>query len=88
MNYTNIFDTFLKSVHVSATGTFKSSILFGGWYLEDTIEVIKNVLDVTSSDFEEKYLGLPTPDGRLTKGKLQNSCLLLMGILHGLAKKF
>ena len=34
--------------------------------------MIKNVLGVTSSDIEEKYLGLPTPHGRLTKGKLQN----------------
>jgi hypothetical protein len=29
-------------------------------------------LDVTSLVFEEKYLGLPTPDGRMTWGKLQN----------------
>ena len=59
-------------VHISAIEPFKSSILFGGSCPEDTIEVIKNVLGVTSSDFEEIYLGLRTHDGLLTKGKLKD----------------
>ena len=33
---------------------------------------VKNVLEVTSAGFEEKYLGLSTLDGRMSKGKFQN----------------
>lgn len=30
------------------------------------------MLHVTSLVFEEKYLGLPTPEGRMSKGRFQN----------------
>lgn len=33
---------------------------------------LKNVLSVGRDDFEAKYLGLPTPDGRMHNGKFQN----------------
>lgn len=36
------------------------------------MEEVKNSLEVSASGFEEKYLGLPTPDGRMSKGKFQN----------------
>lgn len=36
------------------------------------MESVKKLLLVTSSGFEEKYLGLPTPDGRMSKEKFQN----------------
>jgi hypothetical protein len=32
----------------------------------------RSTLNITSLIFEEKYLGLPTPDGRMSIGKLQN----------------
>jgi hypothetical protein len=35
-------------------------------------EVIRRILQVQEPEFEPKYLGLPTPTGRLNKGKLQN----------------
>lgn len=50
----------------------KCSILFGDSYPHDAISFVKNTLQVTSSGLEEKHLGLPTPDGRMTKGKFQN----------------
>ena len=36
------------------------------------MQEIKGILQVETIGFEEKYLGLPTPDGRMTKGKFQN----------------
>jgi hypothetical protein len=30
---------------------------------------VKAVLDVTHDSFEAEYLGLPTPEGRMPKGK-------------------
>ena len=73
LNYTNILlhcITFLKSVTYTLCPRVSYRTLqiihsIWGSCSEDAIEVIKNVLGVTSSDFEEKYLGLPTPDGRL-----------------------
>jgi len=35
-------------------------------------EEVREVLNISSSIFEEKYLGLPTPDGRMSKGRFQN----------------
>jgi hypothetical protein len=33
------------------------------------------VLNVMKIEFEDKYLGLPTPEGRMTRGKLEvGSC--------------
>ena len=36
------------------------------------MDSVKDALQVLTVGFEEKYLGLPTPDGRMTKGKFQN----------------
>ena len=33
--------------------------------------VVRQELQVQKSEFEGKYLGLPTPDGRMHKGKFQ-----------------
>jgi hypothetical protein len=35
-------------------------------------EEIRTTLQIQKPEFENKYLGLPTPKGRLNKGKLQN----------------
>ena len=35
-------------------------------------EQVRTELGVTSLTFEERYLGLPTPDGRMSKGRFQN----------------
>jgi hypothetical protein len=50
----------------------KCSILFGESCPADTRAVIKETLQVTQEAFESKYLGLPTPEGRMTKGKFQS----------------
>ena len=50
----------------------KCSILFGIACPEDIQEEVRGVLHVTSLVFEEKYLGLPTPEGRMSKGRFQN----------------
>jgi hypothetical protein len=64
------------SVYASCTGQLinpdKCSLLFGDSYPLAVKEDIRNLLDVTSLSFDEKYLGLPTPDGRMSRGKLQN----------------
>ena len=33
---------------------------------------VRDALNIPSSGFEERYLGLPTPDGRISQGKFQN----------------
>lgn len=50
----------------------KCSILFGPACPFVNQEEVRQVLNVTSLVFEEKYLGLPTPDGRMSKGRFQN----------------
>ena len=57
----------------SATGQSpnynKCSMLFGQAFPATVQEQVRDALGVTSLVFEEKYLGLPTPDGRMHKGK-------------------
>jgi hypothetical protein len=50
----------------------KCSILFGNSCPKPIQETIKSTLQLQRSEFEDKYLGLPTPHGRMNKGKLQN----------------
>ncbi|XP_073351694.1 uncharacterized protein [Aegilops tauschii subsp. strangulata] len=50
----------------------KCSIMFGRACSENDQNSVRAELQVQLSTFEEKYLGLPTPDGRMSKGKCQN----------------
>ena len=50
----------------------KCSILFGKACPANVQAEVRSVLNVSSAVFEEKYLGLPTPDGRMSKGRFQN----------------
>jgi hypothetical protein len=50
----------------------KCSILFGNSCAANVREEVKGVLQVSQETFETKYLGLPTPEGRMTKGKFQS----------------
>ena len=43
----------------------KCSILFNAACPEEVQDSVKQILEVEHSSFEEKYLGLPTPDGRM-----------------------
>jgi hypothetical protein len=62
--------------YAAATGQLinkdKCSILFGEGCPQGIQEEVKCVLQVQANAFEEKYLGLPTPDGRMHKGRFQN----------------
>lgn len=49
----------------------KCSLLFSEVCSEETREEIRDVLGVESVTFESKYLGLPTPEGRMKDGKFQ-----------------
>jgi hypothetical protein len=50
----------------------KCSIIFSGSCSQEAQEEVCNILHVVNPDFEEKYLGLPTPDGRMHKGRFIN----------------
>lgn len=54
------------------TNPAKCSMMFGKACPEIVQEGVRAALQVQLSTFEEKYLGLPTPEGRMSKGKCQN----------------
>lgn len=49
----------------------KCSLLFSEFCPQERQDEIKSALQVHSSTFEEKYLGLPTPDGRMKAEQFQ-----------------
>jgi hypothetical protein len=62
--------------YASSTGQLinpaKCSIMFGEACPQDRREEIKGVLNIEQETFETKYLGLPTPDGRMCRGKFES----------------
>ena len=70
------------NVYENATGQLinplKCSILFGPACSNEAQEVVRSVLEVKKDEFEPKYLGLPTPDGRMHRGTFQNLQVRLM----------
>lgn len=64
------------SSYESSTGQLinpsKCSIMFGEATPTDVQEAIKASLQVANNSFEDKYLGFPTPEGRVCKGKFQS----------------
>lgn len=64
------------AIYERATGQFinleKCSILFGPRCREDNKHAVMQTLQVQMVGFEEKYLGLPTPSGRMSKGKFHH----------------
>lgn len=50
----------------------KCSIMFGEASPPEVQETIKGILQIENNSFEEKYLGFPTTEGRMNKGKLQS----------------
>lgn len=50
----------------------KCSILFGSRCRPEAQAAIMQVLQVQNQEFEERYLGLPTPTGRMSKGRFQS----------------
>jgi hypothetical protein len=62
--------------YAAATGQLinraKCSILFGPKCPQVTCDEVRKILQVQADPFEDKYLGLPTPYGRMHKGRFQN----------------
>jgi hypothetical protein len=50
----------------------KCSISFANSCSQEVQHQIRDILPVGDSDFEDKYLGLPTPAGRMHKGRFQS----------------
>jgi hypothetical protein len=50
----------------------KCLIYFGPKCEEDLKAQVKSIMQVCVENFETKYLGLPTPEGRMSKGKFQS----------------
>jgi ribonuclease HI len=75
----------ILETYANATGQLinrsKCSILFGTHCPAGLQEEVKEALHVQADAFEEKYLGLPTPDGRMHKGKFQNLQEMLTQII-------
>ena len=62
--------------YAAATGQLinpsKCSIFFSPQCDGNVQDDIRNILQVQRDNFEDKYLGLPTPEGRMNKGKFDN----------------
>jgi hypothetical protein len=50
----------------------KCSLLFNDNCLVATQNEVRQILEVSRQSFEDKYLGLPTPEGRMNKGKFDS----------------
>jgi hypothetical protein len=66
----------LLTKYATSTGQLinpgKCSLLFGKICPDEIKARIKLVLHTDQEEFETKYLGLPTPDGRMSSGKFQS----------------
>lgn len=70
MHVKNILNTYVVTGQL--LNPAKCSILFGETCPMVQQHDVRCALQVYAINFEEKYLMLPTPDGRMTKGKFQN----------------
>jgi hypothetical protein len=65
---------YILDIYASSTGQFinpgKCSIMFGNSRPIPIRQEIKGVLQLSQETFETKYLGLPTPEGRMSSGEL------------------
>jgi hypothetical protein len=51
----------------------KCSVMYGDGCTQDTQDQLKNILKYETECFEEKYLGLPILEGRMSKGKFKST---------------
>jgi hypothetical protein len=65
----------------------KSAIFFTPCTLDDQREAVKQVLNIQSEAFSEKYLGLPTAVGRLTSDAFEYIAESSRGKINGWAEK-
>jgi hypothetical protein len=50
----------------------KCSIMFSTVCTQEAQDMVRTTLQVVQRAFEDKYLGLPTPEGRMSKGKFES----------------
>ena len=62
---------FFSVVNFSVTGLWVFILFCENCRVADRAAVVQ-VLEVQEQSFEERYLGLPTPNGRMSKDRLQN----------------
>jgi hypothetical protein len=65
----------------------KCSILFSENCPDLNQQLVRQILEVSRDTFEDKYLGYPTPEGRMNKGKFQPSKERLSKKLNNWAEK-
>jgi hypothetical protein len=65
-------------VYAGSTGQLlnpaKCSIFFSNQCHASTQDDVRQILNIKRDEFEDKYLGLPTPEGRMNRGKFQTLC--------------
>ena len=67
----NVLNTYERATGQSINPA-KCSALFGPACVLDEQEKVQATLNIATMSFEEKCLGLPTPKGRMSRGKFQN----------------
>jgi len=67
----NILSTYEKSTGQLISKN-KCSVLFGRNCPDSNIEIINSCWETQNRRTEEKYLGLPVPEGRMVKGKFRS----------------
>lgn len=50
----------------------KCSVMFGPSSSAQICDSIRDILQIAQNNFDDKYLGFPTPEGRMRKGKFQS----------------
>ncbi|KAM0878606.1 hypothetical protein ACQ4PT_034756 [Festuca glaucescens] len=66
----------------------KCSIMFGESCQQQSQDEVRLTLEVERTDFEDKYLGLPTPEGRMKKDKFEPSKERLGKKVNNWAEKY
>jgi sulfite reductase beta subunit-like hemoprotein len=61
----------MKDAQASSYNLSKCSILLGNNVSEEDGKATIDILQVEKQSFEDKYLGLPVPEGRIKDGKFQ-----------------
>jgi hypothetical protein len=50
----------------------KCSVLFGRECSDSNISAVTSCWEIENTSFEEKYLGIPVPEGRMLNGKYKS----------------
>jgi hypothetical protein len=80
----NVMDVYAKGT-AQLISPSKCSIIFSSSCSQEAREEVRNILQVVNPEFEEKYLGFPTPAGHIHKGRFIN--LQALPTSHGLGRQ-